>query len=381
MLRRAHVLAWSLSFSFLLNACYLKPVPDVLPQVDPAALEAAAAGIYSKIEFDLWAAPEVAPEGVMRKLWVGVYMSPADAQQLGLSQVNLSVEGQAIGSVALEAGKQTSVVYLEWMPPAQAPGGGAGAVEYTVNATLPELPGMPPAEARLCVIYGSSETLGYVQGDGAASCLPAQQSTGPAVPEILSAYAELDHADCWDVGIIFTINVKDPDHNIAYAFIKLENWWIPKAGVGNTEGKPTQDAPGRYSFYEAWSPSNLEKMPSTYEKTIKWTANLLYLGPGNQYLLTSKGPYSFVFSVPICDAVSLPPPDVIFKPRLPEGFPRRAPESDADCPAGTFFAPGLRICMLVQAGEPDDEERERACPAGQTLVCYTSESREYCECQ
>jgi hypothetical protein len=377
--RKLCMLACTLGLALLLNACEQPTPPQPVSKSSNQPQEAISNPVTPKTILGLWGAPQVAPVGTLRTLHVNLYTQQyKEGWPIGVSSVNLTANGQPIGSLSFDPSQPAADGALQWIPP-DVPNAGGGAIEYTINASAA---GVDPGQTTLCVTYPGL-TIDYLSQFSADSCSPLSQSTGSKLPGIVSADAQLDHANCSDVGIIFNIHGNDPDHNIVYAFIQLNNAQL--MGGGHTDGKVAKNSVQDFAIYEEWPTAALASQFPGGDVTINWTAKVVSASgspPNVDMHILSNGPHQFHVSIPICADQSANPP--LMSPATPH-FPGFTPTLTAgDCPPGTYFADVAHKCIEIQIPQQDNSNKEGGggkCPEGQSWSCSEGGISVVCGCK
>jgi hypothetical protein len=378
IMKAIRALPYVLLLSALAAASCEQPTPtdQVLNSGQPQAA-VQVSPIVPKTELALWGAPQVAPAGTQRTLHVTTYTAAYDAGwPAGVSSVNLTADGNAIGRLSFDPQQPLAAGNLDWMPPDQGPAG--GAVEYTIQATAD---GVSPRQTTLCVTYPNL-TIDYLHQISEASCEPVSKSTGPTVPSIVAADAAVDYADCTGAGVIFAIHTSDPDHNIVYAFMQVNN--IALMGGGHSDGSLNTDPRENFLFYEEWPASSLTAQFPGGDISISWTAKIAWAAgpPPAEAHIVSSGPQIFHLSLPIC--AKAPSNVAPVQPGMPH-FPGLTPTQTAgNCPPGSYFADVARKCIQIEIPGENNSRRQAEkgkCPSGQSWVCTENGILVTCGCE
>ncbi len=352
------------------------------PQAPAQAMPYPGPFVSTKPIVTLFGAPQVAPVGTLRKLHVSIYTPAYQANQAGggtgVSTVNLAVSGgQSIGSVSLNPNAASDGATLDWMPPA-TPG------DYEIDATGS---GFAPALTQVCVT-DLGVTIDYLQQFNSESCEPPPLPSvppGTPPPSILTADAQVDHADCNTIGVVFEMRVYYAAETY-FEYIELENAQL--SGGGHTDGKQWGDGKGDlYAFYEEWSTPGLASQFPGGDVTLSWKAKAVAAtatpsGPAVTTL--SNGPHQLHVPIPTC--VGQPANHwMVMKPLIPKKFPVVVPTLFAgECPAATYYAPVTDKCIAVQippTRKPQEGESGGSCPPGKTYSCGGTGITVVCGCK
>ncbi len=312
--------------------------------------------------------PQVAPPGTSRTFRVWAYSSADTAYRppTGISRVNVSYQGNLIGTVNLDPNQSSSEATIDWTPPS-SPG------DYAVDASVSgRLIGNSDdnLETLVCVqnLGVTIQDLEPVDGSDVCSPPPAPPASTAAF-SITSASASVMEADCNALVLQFDMTVDDPASQLAYAYVELANVMPVEGHAEETVGSP---GPGTtFGFTDDVSTSALEsELGSTSEVT--WTARVVsYSGQAH-----SDGPHELHVNFPFCVHFSLPSLPLL--PRLPDPFhglefaqALSAPGGGAStasptptpltCRKGTYYDPLSHVCNAKPTATPRPGQKPPSC--------------------
>ena len=152
-----------LIFALLVGACGPSTPTSPVSLSDPSNQVPVAKPFALKAIVTIWGSPQTAPSGMLRTLHISVYTNQYQANQsnwpTGVSSVNLTADGNSIGSVNVDPNQPYAKATLQWMPPALPNPANEIGTDYTVQASGS---GFDPAETHLCVTY-PGVTIDYLE--------------------------------------------------------------------------------------------------------------------------------------------------------------------------------------------------------------------------